>query len=71
MRWPNPNVVLMDEPFGALDPITRDALHDLVIELQEEYNNTFYFVTHDMDEALKLADQLLSGMMERLFNMIL
>lgn len=54
----NPEVVLMDEPFGALDPITRDALHDLVIELQEEYNNTFIFVTHDMDEALKLADRI-------------
>lgn len=54
----NPGVVLMDEPFGALDPITRDALHELVIELQEEYNNTFVFVTHDMDEALKLADRI-------------
>jgi osmoprotectant transport system ATP-binding protein len=54
----NPEVVLMDEPFGALDPITRDALHDLVIELQEEYNNTFIFVTHDMDEALKLGDRI-------------
>lgn len=54
----NPEVVLMDEPFGALDPITRDALHDLVIELQEEYNNTFVFVTHDMDEALKLGDRI-------------
>lgn len=54
----NPDVVLMDEPFGALDPITRDALHDLVIELQEEYNNTFVFVTHDMDEALKLGDRI-------------
>lgn len=54
----NPGVVLMDEPFGALDPITRDALHDLVIELQREYKNTFVFVTHDMDEALKLADRI-------------
>ena len=54
----NPGIVLMDEPFGALDPITRDALHDLVIELQQEYNNTFVFVTHDMDEALKLADRI-------------
>jgi len=54
----NPKVVLMDEPFGAIDPITRDALHDLVIELQEEDNNTFVFVTHDMDEALKLADRI-------------
>lgn len=54
----NPGIVLMDEPFGALDPITRDALHDLVIDLQEEYNNTFVFVTHDMDEALKLGDRI-------------
>lgn len=54
----NPGVVLMDEPFGALDPITRDSLHDLVLELQEEYNNTIVFVTHDMDEALKLGDRI-------------
>ncbi len=54
----NPNIVLMDEPFGALDPITRDALHDLVIELQREYHSTFVFVTHDMDEALKLGDRI-------------
>lgn len=54
----NPNIVLMDEPFGALDPITRDALHELVIELQKEYNSTFVFVTHDMDEALKLGDRI-------------
>ncbi len=54
----NPSIVLMDEPFGALDPITRDALHDLVIDLQQEYNNTFVFVTHDMDEALKLGDRI-------------
>lgn len=54
----NPDIVLMDEPFGALDPITRDALHDLVIELQREYHSTFVFVTHDMDEALKLGDRI-------------
>ena len=54
----NPDIVLMDEPFGALDPITRDALHDLVIELQREYDSTFVFVTHDMDEALKLGDRI-------------
>lgn len=54
----NPNIVLMDEPFGALDPITRDALHELVIELQREYDSTFVFVTHDMDEALKLGDRI-------------
>lgn len=54
----NPRIVLMDEPFGALDPITRDALHELVMELQKEYDSTFVFVTHDMDEALKLADRI-------------
>lgn len=54
----NPEIVLMDEPFGALDPITRDALQDLVKELQREYGNTFVFVTHDMDEALNLADRI-------------
>lgn len=54
----NPKIVLMDEPFGALDPITRDALHELVIELQREINSTFIFVTHDMDEALKLGDRI-------------
>lgn len=54
----NPKIVLMDEPFGALDPITRDALHDLVIELQREIKSTFVFVTHDMDEALKLGDRI-------------
>ncbi len=54
----NPKIVLMDEPFGALDPITRDALHDLVMELQKEYGSTFVFVTHDMDEALKLGDRI-------------
>lgn len=54
----NPKIVLMDEPFGALDPITRDALQELVKELQEEYHSTFVFVTHDMDEALKLSDRI-------------
>ncbi|MDK6234074.1 ABC transporter ATP-binding protein [Aerococcus sanguinicola] len=54
----NPKIVLMDEPFGALDPITRDALQELVKELQREYHNTFIFVTHDMDEALNLADRI-------------
>ncbi|MFT8844556.1 MAG: ATP-binding cassette domain-containing protein, partial [Schleiferilactobacillus harbinensis] len=48
-------LILMDEPFGALDPITRDALQDLVKDLQERLGKTFVFVTHDMDEALKLS----------------
>ncbi|CAD2073932.1 betaine/proline/choline family ABC transporter ATP-binding protein [Jeotgalicoccus meleagridis] len=52
------NIILMDEPFGALDPITRDTLQDLVKELQKKLGKTFIFVTHDMDEAIKLADRI-------------
>jgi osmoprotectant transport system ATP-binding protein len=51
-------IILMDEPFGALDPITRDALQDLVKDLQERLGKTIVFVTHDMDEALKLANKI-------------
>ena len=52
------DVILMDEPFGALDPITRDTLQDLVKQLQQKLGKTFIFVTHDMDEAIKLADKI-------------
>lgn len=52
------DVILMDEPFGALDPITRDSLQDLVKDLQERLGKTIVFVTHDMDEALKLASRI-------------
>lgn len=52
------DIILMDEPFGALDPITRDTLQDLVKELQRKLGKTFIFVTHDMDEAIKLADRI-------------
>lgn len=48
----------MDEPFGALDPITRENLQTLVKNLQVELGKTFIFVTHDMDEALLLADKI-------------
>lgn len=48
----------MDEPFGALDPITRDSLQETLKELQRELGKTVVFVTHDMDEALKLADRI-------------
>lgn len=51
-------IILMDEPFGALDPITREALQEMVIELQKEMGRTVVFVTHDMDEALDLADRI-------------
>ena len=52
------DIILMDEPFGALDPITRDSLQELIKELQRELGKTVVFVTHDMDEALKLADRI-------------
>lgn len=52
------DIILMDEPFGALDPITRDSLQDLVKDLQERLGKTIIFVTHDMDEALKLSSRI-------------
>lgn len=52
------DIILMDEPFGALDPITRDSLQALVKELQEKLGKTIVFVTHDMDEALSLATRI-------------
>lgn len=55
----DPEVLMMDEPFGALDPITRDALGDRVRELHNELGLTTIMVTHDMAEALLLADRVL------------
>jgi len=52
------DIILMDEPFGALDPITRDSLQETLKELQRELGKTVIFVTHDMDEALKLAERI-------------
>lgn len=54
----NQDIILMDEPFGALDPITRDSLQKLVKKLQKEMGKTIVFVSHDMDEALTLADKI-------------
>ncbi|MFA5634694.1 MAG: ABC transporter ATP-binding protein [Anaerovoracaceae bacterium] len=54
----SPPIILMDEPFGALDPITRDTLQDEVRRLQKKLKKTIVFVTHDMDEALKMADTI-------------
>ncbi|WP_277165791.1 betaine/proline/choline family ABC transporter ATP-binding protein [Lactobacillus sp. ESL0785] len=54
----NQNLILMDEPFGALDPITRESLQNLVQHLQTKLGKTIVFVTHDMDEALKLATKI-------------
>lgn len=54
----NPPLILMDEPFGALDPIIRDALQEEFKNLQRTLDKTIVFVTHDMDEAIKLADRI-------------
>jgi len=54
----NPDILLMDEPFGALDPITRDSLQEEFKNLQKTLDKTIVFVTHDMDEAIKLADRI-------------
>ncbi|MGX6428482.1 ABC transporter ATP-binding protein [Levilactobacillus yonginensis] len=53
-----PKVVLMDEPFSALDPISRKQLQDLVLRLHHELDMTFVFVTHDMHEALRLGQHI-------------
>ncbi len=52
----SPPIVLMDEPFSALDPMTREILQDEIKNIQQKLNKTIIFVSHDMDEALKLAD---------------
>ncbi|WP_048600743.1 betaine/proline/choline family ABC transporter ATP-binding protein [Rubeoparvulum massiliense] len=53
-----PHLILMDEPFSALDPITREQLHDEMLRIHEELNTTIVMVSHDMDEAIKLADRI-------------
>lgn len=52
------DIILMDEPLGALDPITRDSLQELIKGLQENLGKTIVFVTHDMDEALQMATKI-------------
>lgn len=54
----DPPVILMDEPFSALDPLTKSDLQDELIELQTTLKKTIIFVTHDMDEAIKIADKI-------------
>ncbi|WIY82964.1 ATP-binding cassette domain-containing protein [Propionimicrobium sp. PCR01-08-3] len=54
----DPEVLLMDEPFGAIDPITRDRLQNELLRLQDEVHKTIVFVTHDIDEAIKLGDRI-------------
>jgi osmoprotectant transport system ATP-binding protein len=54
----DPNILLMDEPFGAVDPIVRDELQQELLRLQRELGKTIVFVTHDIDEAFLLGDQV-------------
>jgi osmoprotectant transport system ATP-binding protein len=54
----DPAVMLMDEPFGAIDPITRDRLQNEFLRLQAELKKTIVFVTHDIDEAIKMGDRI-------------
>jgi osmoprotectant transport system ATP-binding protein len=54
----DPPLLLMDEPFGAIDPITRDRLQNEFLRLQQEIRKTVVFVTHDIDEAIKIGDRI-------------
>ncbi|MGH3743891.1 MAG: ABC transporter ATP-binding protein, partial [Mycobacteriales bacterium] len=54
----DPPLMLMDEPFGAIDPINRERLQDEFLRLQEEIRKTVVFVTHDIDEAIKMGDKI-------------
>jgi osmoprotectant transport system ATP-binding protein len=54
----DPPVMLMDEPFGAIDPITRDRLQNEFLRIQADMNKTVVFVTHDIDEAIKMGDRI-------------
>jgi glycine betaine/proline transport system ATP-binding protein len=54
----NSPIMLMDEAFSALDPLIRSDMQDLLLELQDELHKTIVFITHDLDESLKLADHL-------------
>ena len=54
----DPDIILMDEPFSALDPMTRSDLQDELVELQSKLKKTIVFVTHDMDEAIKISDMI-------------
>lgn len=54
----DPDIILMDEPFSALDPITREQLQDELLRLHDKLDKTIVFVTHDIDEAIKLGDRI-------------
>lgn len=67
----NPDIILMDEPFSALDPMTRSDLQDELVELQSKLKKTIVFVTHDMDEAIKISDMICIMKVEKYYNTIL
>ncbi len=54
----NPDILLMDEPFSALDPLIRQDMQDELLELQKKLHKTIIFITHDLDEALKIGDRI-------------
>ncbi|NGP44020.1 betaine/proline/choline family ABC transporter ATP-binding protein [Bacillaceae bacterium SIJ1] len=54
----DPNIILMDEPFSALDPLSRNQLQNDILEIQQKIQKTIVFVTHDIDEAMKLGDRI-------------
>ncbi len=54
----DPPIMLMDEPFGAIDPITREVLQEEFLSIQKEISKTIIFVTHDIDEAIKMGDRI-------------
>ena len=55
----DPDVLIMDEPFSALDPLTRSAMQDQLIELQHSFRKTILFVTHDLNEAMRIGDRIM------------
>jgi len=54
----HPRIILMDEPFGALDPVTRQNMQDLLVALWRDLEATVFFITHDVSEAVYLADRV-------------
>ncbi len=67
----DPPVMLMDEPFGAIDPINREVIQDEFLKMQQELNKTILFVSHDIDEAVKMGDKIAifrSGKLEQYDN---
>ena len=55
----NSDIMLLDEPFGALDAITKNELQDFLLEIWEKYKHTVLFITHDIDEAIHLSDKII------------